>query len=189
MMHNSISEPSQSLQPESGYLQGEGIMNSEKRIKHLKGVFGDDDAFNKLDLEKLVYKVQAHLPVKEGTPGGLYFGTTTIQPGKIGKEYFMTRGHFHANADRAEYYWGVQGDGMLILMDSNRCTWAERMFPGSLHYIGSFIAHRVANTGKTPLIFGACWISDAGHNYEEIASNGFSGRLVEIEGKPKLVEG
>ena len=188
MLRNKIFEPTQSINPENGFLQGEGIIHSEKKIKDLKGVFGDEDAFNKLDPNILVYQVQSLLPVKEGTPGGLYFGTTTIQPGKIGNEYFMTRGHFHENADRGEYYWGLQGEGMLILMDTNRRTWAERMFPGSLHYIGSYVAHRVANTGNLPLIFGACWISDAGHNYEDIAQNGFSSRLFELNKIPCLID-
>ena len=32
------------------------------------------------------------------------------------------------------------------------------------------VAHRVANTGNSVLSFAACWPSDAGHNYEEIAN-------------------
>lgn len=167
-------------------LKGDGVVESVKLLKQLNGVFADEDAFSRLDPETLVYDVQAHLPVKEGTPGGLYFGTTVIQPGKVGNEYFITRGHFHAQADRGEYYWGIQGEGMLILMDEQRKTWAEKMFPGSLHFIPGKVAHRVANTGTAPLIFGASWPSDAGHNYEEIDRNGFSARLVEKNGKPEL---
>ena len=75
---------------------------------------------------------------------------------------------------------------MLILMDRERNTWAERMMPGSLHYILGGVAHRVANTGNSVLSFAACWPSDAGHNYEEIANKGFSARLVEVNGTPKL---
>jgi glucose-6-phosphate isomerase len=75
---------------------------------------------------------------------------------------------------------------MLILMDRNRNTWAEDVYPGSLHYIGSELAHRLANTGNEDLVVGACWPSDAGHNYEEIALNGFSARLVESGGVPSL---
>lgn len=186
MENNIIYDPSVRIKLESWHLQGEGVIESVKLLKQLAGVFADEAAFKKLDPETLVYSVQAHLPVKEGTPGGLYFGTTTIQPGKIGNEYFMTRGHFHASIDRAEYYWGVQGEGMLIMMDQNRCTWAEKMFPGSLHYIPGGVAHRVANSGTSSLIFGASWPSDAGHNYEEIDHNGFSARLLEIDGKPAL---
>jgi glucose-6-phosphate isomerase len=105
----------------------------------------------------------------------------------VGDEYFMTRGHFHSIPDRGEYYWCVQGTGMLILMDQDRNTWAERMVQGSLHYIGSNLAHRVANTGDTDLIFGACWPSDAGHNYETIDNFGFSARLKKLDGKACLI--
>ncbi len=187
MENKKIYDPSIKIKPESWHLEGEGVVESTKLLRQLEGVFADVDAFKKLHPDTLVYNVQAHLPVKEGTPGGLFFGTTVIQPGKVGNEYFMTRGHFHATADRAEYYWGVQGEGMLILMDADRNTWAEKMYPGSLHYIPGGVAHRVANTGKTPLIFGASWPSDAGHNYAEIDNNGFSARLLEIDGKPSLI--
>ena len=95
----------------------------------------------------------------------------------------MTKGHFHAiRPGRVLLGW------MLILMDRERNTWAEEVYPGSLHYIGSEIAHRLANTGNQKLIVGACWPSDAGHDYEEITVNGFSARLVEVDGKPALVE-
>ncbi|NJL38771.1 MAG: cupin domain-containing protein [Leptolyngbyaceae cyanobacterium SM1_4_3] len=140
-----------------------------------------------MDGETLAYSVQAYMPVAEGKSGGLFFGNSTVYPGKVGNEYFMTRGHFHALPDTGEYYWCISGEGALLLMDEQRATRAERMHPGSLHYIPGNIAHRVANTGKTPLVFNACWPSDAGHNYAEIARNGFSARLIDTDGKPNLV--
>jgi len=185
--HLEITKPLHSVDLKTWALCGEGIIESQKLLSQLPNVFADEAERSKMNQQTLVYHVQAHMPAKEGTPGGLYFGTTIIQTGKVGNEYFMTRGHFHSNSDRAEYYWGVKGEGMLILMDRNRNTWAEKMYPGSLHYIGADIAHRVANTGKEPLHFGASWPSDAGHNYDEIDKNGFSARLVELDGKPCLV--
>lgn len=127
------------------------------------------------------------MPEQEGTPGGLYFGITYLHPGKVGNEYFMTKGHFHANIDRAEFYWGLEGEGLLILMDQLRRVWVERVFPGSLHYIPGGMAHRMANTGNTLFSFAACWPSDAGHNYREIADHGFAARLLEVDGKPQLI--
>ena len=62
---------------------------------------------------QLAYEVSSFLPEKEGTPGGLYFGITYLYPGKVGNEYMMTKGHYHANVDRAEFYWGLEGEGML----------------------------------------------------------------------------
>lgn len=187
MHHLSIIEPTNGVDAGTWYLTGTDVSNSEKRLKHLQGVFGDEGALKQMEPEAIVYNVQAHFPVPEGTPGGLFFGATTIQPGRVGDEYFMTRGHFHSNINRGEYYWGVQGEGILVLMNDKRETWAERMWPGSLHYIRGGIAHRVANIGVAPLVFGASWPSDAGHNYEAIARDGFSARLVRVSGKPTLV--
>lgn len=168
-------------------LVGDGVENITRRIKDLKGIFKDEEAFGQMNPDEVAYEVSSFLPVKEGTPGGLYFGITYLHPGKVGNEYFMTKGHFHANIDRAEYYWGLTGEGMLLFMDEERNVWAEKMFPGSLHYIPGGIAHRVANTGSQLLSFAACWPSDAGHNYEEIATNGFACRLVEKNGVPHLI--
>ena len=169
-------------------MKGEPILDQVRQLKDIQGIFQDQEAFEAMNPDTPVYSVQAWMPVAEGTPGGLFFGASTIMSGKVGDEYFMTKGHFHAQSDRAEFYWGVQGKGMLILMDRDRNTWAEEVYPGSLHYIGSEIAHRLANTGSENLVVGACWPSDAGHNYEEIAGNGFSARLLEIDGNPILIE-
>ncbi|MCD8194557.1 MAG: glucose-6-phosphate isomerase [Tannerellaceae bacterium] len=168
-------------------LVGNRVEKITRNIKDLKGIFQDEAAFQASDPEQVAYEVSSHMTVAEGTPGGLYFGITYLYPGKIGNEYMMTKGHYHANIDRAEYYWGLTGEGMLIYMDSNRKVWGEKMFPGSLHYIPGGVAHRVANTGSRLLSFAACWPSDAGHNYEEITVNGFARRLVEINGVPNLI--
>lgn len=171
----------------TGTLSGDKVLNSKKCIRDLKGIFKNEKARESIAESELVYQVQAYMPVEEGKSGGLFFGNSTIYPGKVDGEYFMTRGHFHENIDTAEYYWCIQGEGMLILMDEDRNIRAEKMQPGSLHYIPGKVAHRVANTGKEKLVFNACWPSDAGHNYKEINENGFSARLFDIDGTPTLI--
>ena len=152
-------------------LLGEQVESTSRTLGDLQGVFADTDSFLHMPQDQLVYEVSSFLPEKEGTLGGLYFGITYLHPGKVGREYFMTKGHFHAQDDRAEFYWGLEGEGMLILMDRSRHVWAERVFPGSLHYIPGGVAHRMANTGNHLFSFAACWPSDAGHNYREIAEH------------------
>ena len=183
-----ITEPSCHFMPADGALTGNPIIESQKTIGQLKDIFLDEEARRQMDQNKTVYTVRAFLPVEPGTEGGLFFGITAIEPGAINEEYFMTQGHFHEVSNRAEYYWGIKGEGALILMDQERNCHAEFMHPGSLHYIPAHTAHRVANTGHTQLVFGACWPSDAGHNYEEIKKNGFSCRLLNKNGKPQLIK-
>src|SRR6476659_7816457 len=158
-------------------LIGKPVEKLTRTIGDLKGLFADQNAFED----------ESYFPVKEGTEGGLFFGITRLQPGTIGNEYLMTKGHSHVIENRAEFYWGIEGEGMLLFMDKDRNTWAEKMYPGSLHYISGFTAHGVCNTGISVLSFGACWSSDAGHNYEMIAKKGFSKRLMKINGEPQLV--
>ena len=185
--HLEILEPIFKVDYSNGEIRGKDVINPIKKLKDIPDIFEDSDAYSKLDGEEIIYEVQTILPVKEGLEGGLFYGKTIIRPGKVGDEYFMTKGHFHQKIDRAEFYWGIEGEGMLLLMDEDRNCWAEKMHPGSLHYIDGYIAHRTVNTGGTNLSFGACWPSDAGHNYQEIMDNGFSARLKEIDGRPQLV--
>ena len=188
MNYLTILKPPVELDLKNFSLYGGPVVHQVRLLKDIAGIFHDQKALSSMDNETPAYRVQSWLPVKEGTPGGLFFGVSTIYPGKVGNEYFMTRGHFHAQSDRAEFYWGVQGRGMLLLMDRERNARAEEVYPGSLHYIGGDTAHRLVNTGIENLIAGACWPSDAGHNYDEIAVNGFSARMLEIDGIPRLVE-
>ena len=66
-------------------------------------------------------------------------------------------------------------------------TWMEEMERGTLHYIPRNVAHRLANTGDEVLAVGCCWSTECGHDYASIAEKGFTRRLMEVEGKPRLV--
>jgi glucose-6-phosphate isomerase len=170
-----------------GVMTGMEIKNSSKTIGDLHRIFRDVSHAPGVDSNEIVYRVQWWAPVNAGVAGGLFWGVTTVEPGKVGEEYFMTHGHFHADRTRAEYYGTVSGQGMLIRMDDDRKTWGEQMSPGSLHYIDGRHAHRVANTGDSPLTFWACWPSDAGYDYATIAERGFGSRLIAKEGSPEFV--
>lgn len=159
-----------------GSLTGEGVSRTVRRLKDLAGVFADERAFAGMDPETVVYEVDTHDACGE-VEGGLYFGVSSVSPGKVGDEYFMTKGHFHRVRDRGEYYWGIQGNGLLLLMDEARSCQIVEVSPGSLHYIPGRTAHRLINTGSERLAVGACWPSDAGHDYASIRQDGFSVRV------------
>ncbi len=164
------------------------IRETVKTLGQLDGIFADADAFREMDPNTVVYRVQAWCPVAEGTEGGQFWGTTVVEPGQVGTEYFITHGHFHLKRDRTEYYGTLEGDGALILMNETRRTWMEPMSAGSLHFVAPNTAHRVANIGKSPLRFVACWPSDAGHDYAFIRRYGFNARILNINGVARLVE-
>ncbi len=172
----------------TGELRGDAVLCVTRTIKDMKGSYRDERARQSLAQDIVVYRVQAFHPVGEDKEGGLFWGTTFVEPGMIGDEYFMTKGHHHAKRSRSEFYLTLAGSGALILMDEQRRTVFEPMSVGTLHYVPSHTAHRVANTGNSLLTVLACWPSDSGHDYEAIASQGFSARLRNVGGMPVLVE-
>lgn len=173
----------------TGILSGATVVEDFRTLGDLRGVFADESAREAMDPGTLAYSVRCYYPVPDGTEGGLFFGCTFLQPGTVGEEYFMTKGHFHSKIDTAEFYWGIVGEGVLLLMNEDRTIRAERVRPGSLHYIPGRVAHRMVNTGDEILSFGACWPSDAGHDYETIRREGFSARVLCGPDGPRIVEG
>ncbi len=187
---------SQRLRPEdvttrfdwlNGKLSGPAVQIACRKLGEMAWLFRAGADAAELSPETVVYRVESWLPVAAETSGGLFWGVTTIEPGRVGDEYFMTQGHFHRKADSAEFYGGLHGQGLLLLMDRNGQTWAEPMDSGSLHYIPGDVAHRVINTGSVPLVFVACWPSDAGHDYATIRTHGFGARVLQVDGRPVLV--
>jgi len=170
-----------------GTLDVSGLRSSEKKLGQLTGIFRDKQALQQMDPDTIVYRVWWWEPVTVGTEGGLLWGLTEIQAGRVGDEYYMTHGHRHAIANRAEFYGASVGTGMLVLRDEAGNSRAEEMKPGSLHYIPGGAAHRVVNTGDTPLRFVACWPADAGYDYDLSGSKRFGARVLKQNGSAAFV--
>jgi glucose-6-phosphate isomerase, archaeal len=152
----------------------------ERRLSDMKGAFLEDPQD-----DAIVYEV-FNLEVPE-TNANILSCTTVLRPGKVGREYFMTKGHFHEIRDRAEIYVGVSGKGAMVLATEDGEHEVQWMEPGSIHYIPGGWAHRSVNVGDEPLVFFAAWIGDAGHDYGSIEQQGFPVLLVEQDGKPEVV--
>lgn len=173
--------------PRTGVLSGPGVTESRRTLAGLAGYFLDEAARAAMDQQRLAYRVLAYEPQPEGVPGAVCCATTFLEPGVVGDEYFLTRGHFHHEADRPELEVTIAGEGALILMREDRTTWAEPMSAGTVHHVPPRTAHRVANTGSRPLVFVSYWASETGHDYRTIQAHGFGARLRAVLGVPVLV--
>jgi glucose-6-phosphate isomerase, archaeal len=120
-------------------------------------------------------------PVPE-EDGHLLFCISKLQPGKIGDEYFMTRGHYHTRVNTGEIYLCLQGEGYMAMKTGDGDFDAQRMARGSLVYVPPYWAHRSVNTGREPLTMFCVWPGDAGHNYGDIEREGFPRRVLERNG-------
>ena len=160
----------------SGALSAGPLLRKSTRIQDLAGVFADEHARQAMPGDLSVYDVE--MLATSPAEGDLYVGVTHLYPGKIGHEFFMTRGHFHNRREQGEVYFGLRGSGLLLLQNEQGEARLESVFAGSVHIIPGFTAHRLINTGDDVLSALAVWPTAAGHDYAALA-NGFAIRVVE----------
>lgn len=168
---------------------GEGALHGsdgryEKRLKDLEGLYQDADAFEALlalDDRSPVYWVENCQ--REQGPGGLITGLSVLEPGKVGDEYFMTRGHLHVKADRAELYVGVAGHGVMLLDTLDGQSQAVEVRPGEAVYVPGYWVHRSVNVGTERFATMFCFAADAGQDYDIIARAGGMKQLVVADGE------
>lgn len=160
-----------------------------RRLRDLRGFFSDNDLVEGLlarGKNPIIYEVYEipQIPSK-----GLFsLACTVLHPGKVGREYYFTKGHFHAKEPTSEVYVGLKGDGIILLQARDRSLASLPLKPGGVVYIPPRWAHRSINTGKGKFVFLAVYPSDAGHNYESIKRNGFARILIERGRKPALIK-
>jgi glucose-6-phosphate isomerase, archaeal len=171
------------LAPDDGALHGSDG-RYEKRLRDLSGLYQDADAFEALlaaDDGSPVYWVE-NSQSEEG-PGGLITGLSILEPGKVGDEYYMTRGHLHVKADRSELYVGVAGRGVMLLDTLDGQSQAIEMLPGEAVYVPGYWVHRSVNVGTERFATMFCFAADAGQDYEIIARAGGMKQLVVADGE------
>lgn len=167
-------------------LKGELVETSTKYYAEAKEFYMNEDKSLKDDTK--MYDVY-HYTLEDGNEvGHLCWGLTVMYPVLINGECNMTRGHFHLNETCGEFYYGAQGNGLLMLMDAHGKTWAEEVFPGSVHYIKGSLAHRLINTGDEIFKVVACWPIAAGHDYERVEKQPFGYRVFKYNNKLKHKE-
>ena len=157
-----------------------------RRASDLRGYYADGEALEE-SIRKgnpVHYEVE-EIPVPEGR-GHLMYCISRVMPGRVGREYYMTKGHYHAEAGTAETYLGLRGEGLVLMKAGGRFR-AERISRGRMVYVPPHWAHRTVNTGREPLCFFCVYPAEAGHNYGDIASEGFPRRVVFSGGKARLV--
>lgn len=169
----------------TGLFSADNVIKKVTRCGDLSGVFHDPVSWRATPPDTPVYEVEM-LDSMQGE-GELYVGVTHLQPGRIGDEFYMTRGHFHQRREQGEVYFGLKGTGLLLLEDEQGKARLEPVSPGSIHIIPGFTAHRLINTGNDVLRALAVWPSVAGHDYASL-TRGFAVRVFERDGKVQAKE-
>jgi len=152
----------------------------ERRLSSMKGQYLDQSAYARMlgTEDTLLYEVyELRRPETEGE---LLSGISIVHPGRVGDEFFMTKGHFHEVLGTAEIYWCLSGRGVMV-METPEGEWSVKdLTPGTVLYVPPRWAHRSVNTGSgEDLMTFFVYPAHAGHDYGTIESRGFRKLVVD----------
>ncbi len=175
------------IDPVNGTIQG--AHQVLRHLSDLRGCFAGTAAYDAALAigDPLLYSVAS---VEPGiAEGDLHYALGRLMPGRIGAEYFMTKGHLHAWREAAELYIGLSGDGGLLLEDelTGESQWAP-LPPFQAVYVPGRTAHRTMNIGTVPLIYLGIYPARAGHDYDALAVKNFRCMVLERDGQAVMIE-
>ena len=159
-----------------------------RKLSSMNGQFLDQAAYQQaLDGgDATLYEV--YEVSRPAVVGELTSGVTVLHPGRVGSEYYMTKGHFHAVLETGEAYFTLHGQGLMV-MENPEGDWSVEAFtPGRLIYVPPRWAHRSVNTGQEALVFLWVYPANAGHDYGTIEHQGFRKLVVASAGGPSVVD-
>lgn len=160
-----------------------------RTLSALRGQFSDEEAYTAALARGDAPLYDVYELARPAVAGELLHGLSVVHPGKVGDEYYMTKGHFHAELATAEIYYCLRGRGLMV-METPEGAWAvEPLAPGKVLYVLPRWAHRSVNTGADEdLVTFFVYPGNAGHDYGMIERQGFRKLVVEREGAPCVID-
>jgi glucose-6-phosphate isomerase len=159
-----------------------------RRLSAMRDHFHDAAACGRLlEQDPVLYEV--YELTRPDRAGELRHGLSVVHPGRVGDEFFMTKGHFHSVVDTAEIYHCLRGHGRMV-METPEGDWAvEELRPGRVLYVPPRWAHRSVNTGAgEDLVTFFVYPGNAGHDYGTIERQGFRKLVVAGPTGPAIVD-
>ena len=155
----------------------------------MRGQYADQEAYAVLACERRHAALRGLRRTGAHQTGELLHGISIVHPGKVGDEYFMTKGHFHAELATAEVYYCLAGQGMMVMETPEGQSAVSELRPGKVLYVPGRWAHRSVNTGADgDLVTFFVYPAGAGHDYGSIEKQGFRKLIVERDGRPAIVD-
>jgi len=160
----------------------------ERRLSDLEGQFFDQDAYIKLLSSEDLILYEVYEIKRPELEGEILMGISIVHPGKVGNEFFMTKGHFHTVLDTAEMYYCLHGEGFMVMETPEGDTSVEALSPGKVLYVPPRWAHRsVCTSRQQDLITFFAYPGNAGHNYGTIEKKGFRKIVIESENGIEII--
>ena len=161
----------------------------ERRLSALRGQFDDQETYDQMLSidDQLIYEV--YEIARPQVQGELMMGISIVHPGKVGREFFMTKGHFHSILETAEIYYCLRGEGYMVMETPEGEACVEPLAPGKVLYVPPRWAHRsVCTSRQEDLVTFFAYPANAGHDYGTIERQGFRKLVVEGAQGPEIVD-
>lgn len=160
-----------------------------RRLSSMRGQFHGAAAYAQLLAREDAVLYEVYEVKRPARAGELLHGISVVHPGRVGDEFFMTKGHFHAVVDTAEVYYCLAGHGRMV-METLAGDWAvEELRPGRVVYVPPGWAHRSVNTSADQdLVTFFVYPGNAGHDYGTIERRGFRKLVVARPEGPAVVD-
>ena len=104
----------------------------KRTLTSMKGQYHDISAYEAMLAEGDALLYEVYELARPHESGEVLHGISIVHPGKVGDEYYMTKGHFHTVLETAEIYVCLAGQGVMV-METPEGDWAvEALTPGRL---------------------------------------------------------
>jgi glucose-6-phosphate isomerase len=161
----------------------------ERRLSSMRTQFHDAEAFARALAREDSVLYEVYERRRPEVAGELRHGISVVHPGRIGDEYFMTKGHFHSVLETAEIYHCLGGEGRMVMETPEGDCAVEELRPGRVLYVPPRWAHRSVNTGADKdLVTFFVYPGHAGHDYGTIERHGFRKLVVARPGGPAVID-
>jgi len=160
-----------------------------RKLSSLRGQFYDNKAFeDMLAIEDTVIYEVYEIKRPE-VAGEMLMGISIVHPGKVGQEFFMTKGHYHTILETAEVYYCMRGEGFMVMENPEGEFSIECLSPGRVLYVPPRWAHRsICTSRQDDLITFFVYPADAGHDYGTIEDRGFHKMVIEKQNSIEFID-
>lgn len=172
-----------------GFVPSDYDNHIQRKLSSMKGQYFNQETYHYMLSKDDVLLYQVYELKRPEIEGELLHGISIIHPGKVGNEYFMTKGHYHTVLETAEIYYTLKGRGFMVMETPEGDCVVEELAAGKVLYVPPRWAHRSANvSSEEELVMFFVYPGNAGHDYGTIETQGFKKLVVEKAGKPDIVD-
>jgi glucose-6-phosphate isomerase, archaeal len=160
-----------------------------RKLSSMRSQYQDEAAYQRQLAQEDLLLYEVYELQRPPESGELMMGVAIVHPGKIGQEFHMTKGHYHAVLETSEVYYCLHGEGMMVMENPEGDTAVELLSPGKVLYVPPRWAHRsICTARQQDLVTFFVYPASAGHDYGTIEKRGFRKLVVDGQNGVEIID-